>query len=140
MLHRGCGRRDQNQNNARNRKEKISRMFTIYSADVTGKASNCLYPHRFVVLEKTTLKEAVSHDYVCAEYLGGRRSNGSFIGSDCLPVDCDNDHTDDPAGWVTPEDVMAAFPGVGFGVHFSRNNMREKNGRPRGRSSIYFSP
>ncbi|MEM5770391.1 MAG: DNA primase, partial [Bacillota bacterium] len=32
--------------------------------------------------------------------------------------------------WVLPADVMEAFPGVTFAVHYSRSNMREKNGKP----------
>ena len=46
-------------------------------------------------------RSAVSHDYVCAEYRDGYRSNDNFLGSDCLPVDCDNDHSDDPESWCT---------------------------------------
>jgi hypothetical protein len=45
-------------------------------------------------------------------------------------VDCDNDHSEDPADWVLPTDVAAAFPDVCFAVHYSRYNMREKNGKP----------
>ena len=43
-------------------------MFTIYSADVTGNPGNCSYPHKTVVLDEASLKTAISHDYVCAEY------------------------------------------------------------------------
>ena len=105
-------------------------MFTIYSADVTGNPGNCSYPHKHIILDADSLKEAVRHDYVCAEYRNSYRSGENFISSDCLPVDCDNDHTEDPAGWKTPDDVMDAFPGVSFAVHYSRFNMREKNGKP----------
>ena len=105
-------------------------MFTIYSADVTGNPGNCSYPHKHVILDADSLKAAICHDYVCAEYRNSYRNGDNFIGSDCLPVDCDNDHTEDPAGWKTPEDVMEAFPGVTFAIHYSRFNMREKNGKP----------
>ena len=105
-------------------------MFTIYSADVTGNPGNCSYPHKHVILDADSMKAAISHDYVCAEYRNNYRNGDNFIGSDCLPVDCDNDHTEDPAGWKTPEDVMEAFPGVTFAIHYSRYNMREKNGKP----------
>ena len=94
-----------------------------------GDAHNCLYPHKNVIQDEADLKSAVSHDYVCAEYQNSRRNIRNFIGSDCLPMDCDNDHTEDPAGWKTPEDVKEAFPGVAFAVHYSRSNMREKNGK-----------
>lgn len=105
-------------------------MFTIYSADVTGNPGNCSYPHKTIVLDEASLKAAISHDYVCAEYKNNYRNGDNFIGSDCLPVDCDNDHSENPDDWVTPEDVMQAFPGVTFAVHFSRFNNKEKNGKP----------
>ena len=105
-------------------------MFTIYSADVTGNPGNCSYPHKQVVLDENSLKSAICHDYVCAEYKNNYRNGDNFIGSDCLPVDCDNDHSENPADWITPKDVMQAFPGVTFAVHFSRFNNKVKNGKP----------
>lgn len=104
-------------------------MFTLYSADVTGNPGNCSYPHKQVILDEANLKAAICHDYVCAEYRNSYRNGENFIGSDCLPVDCDNDHSENPEDWITPEDVMQAFPGVTFAVHFSRFNQREKNGK-----------
>lgn len=104
-------------------------MFTIYSADVTGNPGNCSYPHKHVILDEASLKAAICHDYVCAEYLNSYRNGDNFIGSDCLPVDCDNDHSENPADWMTPDDVMQAFPGVTFAIHFSRFHNREKNGK-----------
>lgn len=104
-------------------------MFTIYSADVTGNPTNCAYPHKHVILDEDSLKAAICRDYVCAEYRNSYRNGDNFIGSDCLPVDCDNDHSENPADWMTPEDVMQAFPGVTFAIHYSRFNNREKNGK-----------
>lgn len=105
-------------------------MFTIYSADVTGNPGNCSYPHKHVILDEASLKAAINRDYVCAEYRNSYRNGDNFIGSDCLPVDCDNDHSENPADWITPKDVMQAFPGVTFAVHFSRFNNKVKNGKP----------
>lgn len=104
-------------------------MFTIYSADVTGNPGNCSYPHKQVILDEASLKAAICHDYVCAEYRNSYRNGDNFIGSDCLPVDCDNDHSENPEDWITPDDVLQQFPGVTFAVHFSRFNMKEKNGK-----------
>ena len=104
--------------------------FTIFSADCIGNPSNCSYPHKCEITDTASLANAVAHDYVCAEYRDNYRSGGNFIGSDCLPVDCDNDHSEDPADWITPADVCAAFPDITFAVHYSRNHMREKNSRP----------
>ena len=105
-------------------------MFSLYSADVTGNPSNCSYPHKHVILDEDSLRAAICHDYVCAEYKNNYRNGGNFIGSDCLPVDCDNDHSDNPDEWVTPDDILQAFPGVSFAIHYSRYNNREKNGKP----------
>lgn len=110
-------------------------MFTIYSADVTGNPGNCSYPHKHVILDEASLKSAISHDYVCAEYRNSYRNGENFIGSDCLPVDCDNDHSENPADWMTPDDVMQAFPGVTFAIHFSRFHNREKTVRLQDLSS-----
>ena len=71
-----------------------------------------------------------THDYVCAEYKNHYRNGENFISADCLPVDCDNDHSEDPKDWVTPADVLEAFPGVSIAIHYSRFNNREKNGKP----------
>ena len=70
-------------------------MFTLYSADISGNPGNCSYPHRHDVTDEASLKAAICHDYVCAEYKNNYRNGDNFIGSDCLPVDCDNDHSEE---------------------------------------------
>ena len=44
-------------------------------------------------------------------------------------MDCDNDHSENPAAWKAPADVADEFPNAEFYVADSRNNMKEKNGR-----------
>lgn len=105
-------------------------MFTVYHSDFIGNPGNCSYPHKVEITDSMSLAAAVGRDYVCAEYKNNYRNGDNFIGSDCLPVDCDNDHSENPQDWVLPADVMEAFPGVTFAVHYSRSNMREKNGKP----------
>lgn len=109
-------------------------MSSIYYSDFTGNAQNCIYSHRAVITNEEELRSATRHDFVCAEYKGGYRSNYNFIKSDMLVMDCDNDHSEDDAEWVTAVDVAEAFPDVEFFVHYSRNNNRKKGGasaRPR---------
>lgn len=114
--------------------------FTLYHSDSREMPGNCTYAHRVEVTGKDALVQAVSHDYVCAEYRDGYRSNDNFLGSDCLPVDCDNDHSDDPEAWVYPSDVANAFPGVAFAVHYSRNHMKVKAGKAaRPKFHVFFS-
>lgn len=114
--------------------------FTLYHSDSREMPGNCTYAHRVEVTGKDALVQAVSHDYVCAEYRDGYRSNDNFLGSDCMPVDCDNDHSDDPEAWVYPSDVANAFPGVAFAVHYSRNHMKVKAGKAaRPKFHVFFS-
>lgn len=114
--------------------------FTLYRSNCLEVPENCTYPHKVEVTGKDSLIEAVKHDYVCAEYQGNYRSNDNFIGSDCLPVDCDNDHSDDPEEWVSPSDVATAFPCVSFAVHYSRNHMKAKGGKAaRPKFHVFFA-
>ena len=114
--------------------------FTLYRSNCLEVPENCTYPHKVEVTGKDSLIDAVKHDYVCAEYQGNYRSSDNFIGSDCLPVDCDNDHSDDPEEWVYPSDVATAFPGVAFAVHYSRNHMKAKGGKAaRPKFHVFFA-
>lgn len=114
--------------------------FTLYRSNCLEVPENCTYPHKVEVTGKDSLIEAVKHDYVCAEYQGNYRSNDNFIGSDCLPVDCDNDHSDDPDEWVYPSDVATVFPRVAFAVHYSRNHMKAKGGKAaRPKFHVFFA-
>ena len=115
-------------------------MFTLYSSSYTGNPGNCSYPNKHIITDLETLKAAVSHDYVCAEYKNNYRNGENFLGTDCLPVDCDNDHSENPNDWVMPADVLEAFPGVTVAIHYSRSHMREKTAKPLGRSFTFFSP
>ncbi|MDU4970419.1 MAG: DNA primase, partial [Atopobium minutum] len=87
---------------------------TVYTADVIGVPSNCSYPHKVTVTDEGSLKAAVSKDYVCAAYKSDYRSNDNFLYADCLPVECDNDHSENPSDWIASSDIESAFPGVSF--------------------------
>lgn len=107
----------------------MSQTFTLYRSDAIGRASNCMYPHAVEVTDQVTLADAVRFDYVAVEYKNGYRNVANFVRTICLVLDCDNDHSDDPAEWVTPELLQEAMPGVAFAVHYSRNHNKEKNGK-----------
>lgn len=114
-------------------------MFTMYYADCRGNETNCLYPHGIDITDKKSFIQAVSHDYVCAEYKGGYRNNDNFIRSNCLAVEVDNDHSENPEDWITPADVAKALPNVRFAVHYSRHHMKPKNGKaPRPKFHVFF--
>src|SRR3712207_3433489 len=44
-------------------------------------------------------------------------------------MDCDNDHSEDPADWITPEGFAAMEPDIDFVATPSRHNMLEKDGK-----------
>ena len=100
-----------------------------FYANVIGKQQNKTYPNFKEVVTREDLIEVVSHDYVGAEYDKNTRSNKNFISSDCLMLDCDNDHSEDPALWVDVEMVKEWFPNVNMMIHFSKSHMKEKNGK-----------
>jgi len=76
-------------------------------------AKNTLYPYLKDIRPATTkeeLKEFFSKDYVMATYKDNKRCNDNFISSDCLALDCENDHSEDLSSWITIQDVMDFFP------------------------------
>ena len=104
-------------------------MITIFAAECRQNNKNCFYPHRIEVTDAESLKKAVSQDYTCAEFKGNRRSIVNFIRADCIGFDVDNDFSDVPAEWILPQDIAEFFSGTTFWIHYSRSNMREKNGK-----------
>ena len=113
--------------------------FTLYTANCVGNPQNNLYPNRLVISNADDMRAAVAYDHVSAEFRNSRRNNYDFLSSDNIPMDCDNDHSDDANDWVTPLEVAMAFPGVEFVVVYSRNNMLPKSGKSsRPRFHVYF--
>lgn len=112
---------------------------TIYDAVTVGSRSNCVYPNPVTVTDADTMRQAAAFDHVCAAYKQNYRSVDNFLKADCLPMDCDNDHSDDPDDWLTPFDVAMDFPGVGMIFVYSKSHMKPKGKRgPRPRFHVYF--
>ena len=113
--------------------------FTIYTADVTGMQDNCTYPYRQEIADAASLARAVRRDHVCARYKNNYRGKDNFIVSDCLVMDVDNDHTEDPAGWITPDALAQEYEDIKFAVCYSRHHMKQKESYgPRPRFHTYF--
>lgn len=114
-------------------------MITLYISNCRQNEKNTIYPKKVEIGSVFDLKTAVSNDYVCARYKGSKRGNDNFVESDCLPFDIDNDRTEDEDKWIKPSDIAAKFPDVEFFVHYSRNNMKEKEGKkPRPKFHVFF--
>ena len=112
---------------------------TMFTADCTGQAANCSYPNQRLVITPEEMQEAIRFDHVCAEYKGNYRSIGNFTRSDVVVMDIDNDHTEDPAEWITPEKLDELLPDISYVIAFSRNHMKVKNGKTaRPKFHVYF--
>jgi len=112
---------------------------TMFTADCTGQAANCSYPNRRVVTTPEEMQVAVRFDHVCAEYKGNYRSIGNFARSDVVVMDIDNDHTEEPAEWITPEKLDELLPDISYVIAFSRNHMKVKDGKAaRPKFHVYF--
>ena len=112
---------------------------TFFTAKCSGNAQNCLYPNKIEVTDAQSLSAAVRFDHVMAEYQNHYRSKDNFIWSDCLGMDCDNDHSDNPSDWISVDDIKAAFPNVAFAVAYSRHhNLPKGTKSARPRFHVYF--
>ena len=113
--------------------------FTIFNADCVGKAANCSYPHKIEVGDATAMESAVAHDHVCATYNNNYRSKENFVESDVIPMDIDNDHSEDPADWITEDKMAELFGSIDYVLVPSRHHMLDKDGKcARPRYHAYF--
>ena len=111
----------------------------LCTANSSVDKKNCLYPNRVEVTSAEEMAQAVSFDHVCAEYDKNYRSVGNFQKSNVVVMDCDNDHSENPADWVTPEMLDDMMPDISYAVAPSRHNMLEKDGKTaRPRFHVYF--
>ena len=101
----------------------------LYTADCTGNAANCLYPHKKKITDQKELVEAIAQDQVFAKYKDSYRSIENFISASVIPLDCDNDHTEKPEEWLTADKLTEIFEDMQFVLIPSRNHMKQKNGK-----------
>lgn len=113
--------------------------FTMYTSSSTGQASNCYYPNQTVVRSRDEFKQAVSLDHVAASFKQNYRSNQNFLFSDHICLDCDNESSDDPEDWISPEDILRNFDGVSLAIATSKSHMKTKGSQTaRPRFHVYF--
>lgn len=112
---------------------------TIFSASCVGNAANTIYPNKAVITNKDDMISVIARDHVCAEFKKAHRSIDDFLSSDVEVMDCDNDHSDNPKDWITPEKYEELFPDVSYIIVPSRNDGKVKgNKSARPRHHIYF--
>ena len=109
----------------------------VYTAECRGNLENCTYRKRIEITDTKAAAEAFRFDCVFAQYKNDYRSKENFLWSNALPMDCDNDHSDEPKDWITPEDINFFFEGVPHIIHFSRHYMTQKDNKsPRPRFHV----
>ena len=85
---------------------------TLYRADCSGDAKNCVYPHKAAIQTPKDLAAAAAFDHVFANYLNSYRNIDNFLESDVVPMDCDNDHSEDPKDWYSADALEEIFADV----------------------------
>ena len=95
---------------------------TFYTANCRGNAKNSLYPNKRVVDNEDDFLEVMAFDHVCGEFKEFRRGSDNFLCSDVDVMDCDNNHSDNPQDWITPESLLERLDDVSFVIVPSRNN------------------
>lgn len=113
--------------------------FTLHVADISGNPTNTYYRYEIRIRNVEELTAAVRFDHMAARCIGNYRNKNNWKETDCILADSDNDDTDDPSLWVTPEYVASVFPEVAFYYVKSRNCYKvkhegepgEKSARPR---------
>ncbi|MBT9168573.1 MAG: hypothetical protein DDT19_01920 [Syntrophomonadaceae bacterium] len=89
--------------------------------------------------DTATLASAVLYDNCPAQYRDGYRNGEKFERADCILADTDNSHSEDPATWITHEDVTRKLKNVAFYFYPSRNHMKPKDGKaPRPKTHYIF--
>ena len=116
-----------------------SNQLIIWHADTNGNRQNCFYPHEMQVTDRETLRHALGYDHVFAKFLDNKRGNENFQYADFLVLDCDNDHSEQEADWIWPEDLADYLPDVKFIAYSSRHDNKAKESKtPRPRFHVIF--
>ncbi len=107
---------------------------TVYTANCAGDAKNCMYPNEMLIMDAAGVAQASKLDQVFAKYKGNTRSIDNFLESDVIPLDCDNDHSENPDEWETPESLSEKLEDIDHVIIPSRHHMLPKGkkaARPR---------
>lgn len=115
--------------------------FTLSVAEGTRQVEkNNRYGSKHTISCFEDLCRACMYDHVGAEYKENHRKNENFERADCIMMDCDNEKSDNPAEWLTPEKLAEILPGVAFYYVYSKSHMKDKDSlAPRPRFHVYFA-
>lgn len=85
--------------------------FSLSLARTARDPSYCIYPDQLQIRNQEDLNKASRFDHVGGLFRKNRRSKETFLKSDVIGLDCDNDCNE--SNWIYPEDLEEIF---GFDV------------------------
>lgn len=103
---------------------------TLTPSNYYQDAKKSKYLNPVVVESLEDFKKVILKDYACAVYKDNHRSIDNFLYADAIVFDIDNDHSENPDDWITPDKVSSFFDDVPIYIQYSRNHMKIKNGKP----------
>lgn len=114
---------------------------TLSVSNVRGNASITTYP----ILKKIKsgdidqLLDVAHYDHVGCILKDSYRNDAHFESADVIFMDCDNDDSENPSDWLTPESLHETLCDVEFYAVGSRHNeIWKKDKSPRPRYHYYF--
>ncbi len=111
----------------------------VHYSNAYQNAQNCLYQYSGVAENAEEFEKLVRYDHVFFDFKDGYRSIRNFLGTSVAALDCDNDHSENEADWLTLRKLTEIFSEVKFAAYTSRNHMKQKGGKsPRPRFHILF--
>lgn len=103
---------------------------TLTPSNYYQDAKKSKYLNPVIIESLEDFKKVILKDYACAVYKDNHRSIDDFLYSDAIVFDIDNDHSENPDDWITPDKVSSFFDDVPIYIQYSRNHMKIKNGKP----------
>lgn len=101
-------------------------IMTLYGSDCRENAQNVIYNRVYQIRSEKDLTRALKRDHMAGQMVNNYRNIDNFMGADCIMVDVDNTHTEDPDKWKTADDIAEALP-VNYYLVRSRNYMKPKS-------------
>jgi len=101
-------------------------IMTLYGSDYRENAKNVIYNRVYQIRSAEDLTRALKRDHMAGRMANNYRNIDNFMGADCIMVDVDNTHTEDPDKWKTADDIAEALP-VNYYLVRSRNYMKPKS-------------
>lgn len=86
---------------------------------------NTKYENEVQIRSAPSLEKALQYDNMTSKMRDNKRDTNNFIETDCIMIDIDNTHSNDPEEWLTSDAIEELLP-VNYYIVQSRNYMKQK--------------